>query len=76
MRHFVRMPVHSSFTAFHLKLAVISSPLSEPGEKSASGHRDEMVPKADASFRSIQHSVNELFLVSFNHVLLINFSAH
>lgn len=64
------------FTAFPSKLAVISSPLSKPGEKSVHGHRDEMVPKADAALRSIQHAVNELFPASFKHALLIDFSSH
>ena len=64
------------FSAFQLKLALISSSPSEPGEKSVSDHHDEMVPKADASFRSIQHTANELFLSSLKHASLIDFSAH
>lgn len=76
MRHFTRMPVGFFFSAFHLKLALISSSPSEPGEKSASDHHDEMVPKADPFFHSIQHPANELFLSSLTHALLIDFSAH
>lgn len=70
------MPVIFFFPAFHLKLALISSSLSKPGEKSVSDHHDEMIPKADPFFRSIQHTANELFLSSLNRALLIDFYAH
>lgn len=78
MKQFVNMPVIFIFffSAFHPELALISSSLSEAGEKSVSDHHDEMVPKADASFCSIRHTANELSLSSLKHALLIDFSAH
>lgn len=75
MKQFVSMPM-IFFSAFHLELALISSSLSAPAEKSVSEYHDEMVPKADASFRSIRHTANELSLSSLKHALLIDFSAH